>query len=81
MGTDIIRLALPIYPRKKFSTNELELLAVVWSVDLVKHYLLGKEFIIATYHKALTSAFGEKNRTKLINLGSLGGYTDYYDIA
>ena len=41
---------------KKFSTNELELLAVVWAVDRYKHYLLGKSFTIATDHKALTSA-------------------------
>ena len=27
---------------KKYSTNELELLAVVWSVDRFKHYLQGK---------------------------------------
>ena len=27
---------------KKYSSNELELLAVVWSVDRFKHYLLGK---------------------------------------
>ena len=32
---------------KKYSTNELELLAVVWAVDRFKHYLLGKEFVIA----------------------------------
>ena len=35
---------------KKYSTNELKLLAVVWSVDRFKHYLLGKEFVIATDH-------------------------------
>ena len=40
---------------KKYSTNELELLAVVWSVDRFKHYLLEKKFVIATDHKALTS--------------------------
>ena len=33
---------------KKYSTNELELLAEVWSVDRFKHYLLGKKFVIAT---------------------------------
>ena len=47
---------------KKYSTNELELLAVVWVVDRFKHYLLGKEFVIVTDHKALTSAL-EGNRS------------------
>ena len=31
---------------KKYSTNELELLTVVWAEDRFKHYLLGKEFVI-----------------------------------
>ena len=47
---------------KKYSNNELELLAVVWAVDRFKHYLLGKEFVIVTDHKALTSAL-EGNRS------------------
>ena len=49
---------------KKYSTNELEFLAVVWSVDRFKHYLLGREFTIATNHKALTSALGENCANK-----------------
>ena len=49
---------------KKYSTNELELLVVVWSVDRFKHYLLGKKFILATDHKALTSALGEHKSNK-----------------
>ena len=49
---------------QKHSTNELELLAVVWAVDRFKHYLLGKEFVIATDHKALTSALGEHRSNK-----------------
>ena len=49
---------------KKYSTNELELLAVVWSVDRFKHYLLRKEFVIAMDHKALVSALDENKSNK-----------------
>ena len=58
---------------KKYSTNELELLAVFWSVDRFKNYLLGKEFILATDHKALTSALVEQNLIRFINLGLRDG--------
>ena len=50
--------------KKKNSTNELELLAVVWSVDRFKHYLLGKEFVIATERKAHVSALDENKSNK-----------------
>ena len=49
---------------KKYSTNELELLAVVWAVDRYTHYLLSKTFTIATDHKALTSALDENKSNK-----------------
>ena len=42
----------------------MELLAVVWAVDRYKHYLLGKSFTIATYHKALTSALDGNKSNK-----------------
>ena len=55
----------------KYSTNELELLAVVWAVDRFKHK--------ATDHKALTSALGEhrSNKTYQSRLTRLTR-TDYY---
>ena len=49
---------------KKYSTNKLQLLAVVWTVDRYKHYLLGKTFTIATDHKALASALDGKQSNK-----------------
>ena len=64
MDTNRIRFQVPKHTRKKYSTNELELLAVVWSVDRFKHYLLGKEFVIATDHKALVSALDENKSNK-----------------
>ena len=65
MSSNFNRIPISECPRKKYSTNELELLAVVWAVDRYKHYLLGKPFIIATDHKALTSALdgNKSNRT------------------
>ena len=64
MDTDCFRFHIFKHTRKKNSTNELELLAVVWSVDRIKHYLLGKEFVIATDHKALVSALDENKSNK-----------------
>ena len=41
---------------KKYSTNELELLAIVWSFEHFRSYLLGNHFVVLTAHKAITSA-------------------------
>ena len=49
---------------EKISTNELELLALVWAVDRFKRYLLGREIMIATDHEAPTSALGENLSNK-----------------
>ena len=64
VGTDCICISYQNSQEKKYYINELELLAVVWAVDRFKHYLLGKEFVIATDHKALTSALGEHRSNK-----------------
>ena len=41
---------------KKYSTNELELLAIVWSCEHFRIYLLGNHFVVLTDHKAIISA-------------------------
>ena len=41
---------------KKYSTNELELLAIVWSCEQFQNYLLGNHFVVLTDHKAIISA-------------------------
>ena len=44
---------------QKYSSNELELLAVVWSWEYFKKFLLGNHFYFLTYHKALVTALKE----------------------
>ena len=40
----------------RYSTNKMELLAVVWSLEHFKHYLYGTEFTLQTDPRALLSA-------------------------
>ena len=48
----------------RYSTNELELLSVVWSLQHFKHYLYGTEFNLQTDHRALLSALNENRGNK-----------------
>ncbi|MGL4849121.1 MAG: RNase H-like domain-containing protein, partial [Clostridium sp.] len=48
---------------KNYSTTDKELLAVVKSISHYRNYLLGKEFILKTDHKALTYMWETKNPT------------------
>ena len=49
---------------KKFSTNELELLAIVWSCEYFRNYLLGNHFVVLTDHKAIISALKSNRGNK-----------------
>ena len=49
---------------QRYSTNELELLAVVWSLEHFKHYLQGAEFILQTDHQDLLTALKENRGNK-----------------
>ncbi|KAF9752794.1 Retrovirus-related Pol polyprotein from transposon 17.6, partial [Nosema granulosis] len=46
-----------------YSVTDKELLAVVKSIEHYRHYLLGKEFILRTDHKALTYLWESNNPT------------------
>ena len=48
----------------KYSTNELQLLAIVWACEHFRSYLLGKRFLILNDHKAIISALNETYRKK-----------------
>ena len=42
--------------KKRNITNELEILAIVWSCEHFCNYLLGNRFVVLTDHKAIISA-------------------------
>ena len=51
----------------KNSTNELELLGVVWATEHFKNLLYDIEFEIVTEHKALLSALNANQRNKTMH--------------
>ena len=52
---------------RKYTTNELKLLGVVWATEHFKNYLCGAEFEIVTYHKALLSALNANQSNKIMH--------------
>ena len=46
----------------KYSTNELEMLAVVWGAENFRNYILGRDFLIVTDHKALIYLLNGNNK-------------------
>ena len=47
---------------KNYSTNELEMLAVVWGAENFRNYVLERKFLIVTDHKALVSLLNGNNK-------------------
>ena len=47
---------------KKYSTNELEMLAVVWGAEYFRNYILGRSFTVITDHKVLISLLNGNNK-------------------
>ena len=47
---------------KNYSTNELQMLAVVWGAECFRNYVLGRKFLIVTDHKALVIAKWEQQK-------------------
>ena len=51
----------------KYSTNELELLGIVWATEHFRNYLYGTEFQKKTDHKALLSALSATHGNKTMH--------------
>ena len=49
---------------QRYSTNELDLLSVVWSLEHFKYYLYGAQFTLQTDHQAHFCAFKENRGNK-----------------
>ena len=47
---------------KKYSTNGLEMLAVVWGAEYFQNYVLGRNFLIVTDQKALVYLLNGNNK-------------------
>ena len=56
--------------KERYSTNELELIAIVWALEHFKYYLYGNKFALQKKHQALLSALKNNrgNRTYQIRL-------------
>ncbi len=50
----VVYLSRKLFPREtRYSVVEKECLALKWALDSLKYYLLGRDFVIETDHKAL----------------------------
>lgn len=53
--------------QSKYSTVELELLAIIWSVEWLRPYLYGRKFYIYTDHKPLIYLFSNRNMSSRLH--------------
>ena len=61
---------------KKYSTNELELLAVVWATEHFRNYIYGRYFTVISDHKALLTLL---NSSPKVNKTFFSRLTRWYD--
>ena len=60
----------------KYSTNELEMLAVVLGWEYFRNYIFGRKFTVLTYHKALVSLLNGNNKKNKTMFGRLTRWID-----
>ena len=61
---------------KKYSTNELEMLAVVWGSEYFRNYIFGRKLTVVTDHKALVSLLNGNNKKNKIMFSRLTRWID-----
>ena len=61
---------------KNYSTNELEMLAVLWGAEYFRNYVLGRKFLIVTDHKALVSLSNGNNKKNKTMFSRLARWLD-----
>ena len=50
----VLYVSRKLYPREtRYSTIEKEALAIKWALDTLRYYILGKDFVLETDHRAL----------------------------
>ena len=64
----------------KYSTNELELLGVVWAFEHFRNYLYGTKFQIVTDHKSLLSALSANHENKTMHSRLTRWVMDFYHL-
>ncbi len=61
-GSRVLRKA-----ERNYGAFKRELLAVVWSLEYYRYYLLGRHFTLYTDHKPLTYIFSQKQNHPVVN--------------